>query len=71
MENANDITFSINAILGEALDDVTAHIEKDFVFSRADHMEIQNPYSSGLVYNANLIISNIAHPEIRILKAFP
>lgn len=57
VENANDITFSINAILGEALDDVTAHIEKDFAFSRADHMEIQNPYSPGLVYNANLIIS--------------
>lgn len=57
VENANDITFAINAILGEALDDVTARIEEDFASSGADHMEIQNPYSSELVYNANLIIS--------------
>lgn len=57
VENANDITFAINAILGEALDDVTARIEEDFASSGADHMEIQNPYSSGLVYNANLIVS--------------
>lgn len=57
IENANDITFAINAILGEALDDVTARIEEDFASSGADHMELKNPYSSGLVYNANLIIS--------------
>lgn len=57
VENANDITFAINAILGEALDDVTARIEEDFASSGADHMELKNPYSSGLVYNANLIIS--------------
>ena len=57
MENANDITFTINAILGEALDDVIARIEEDFASSGADQMEIKNPYSSGPVYNANLIIS--------------
>lgn len=57
VENANDITFTINAILGEALDDVIARIEEDFASSGADQMEIKNPYSSGPVYNANLIIS--------------
>ena len=57
VENANDITFAINAILGEALDDVMARIEVDFASSGADQMEIKNPYSSGPVYNANLIIS--------------
>lgn len=57
VENANDITFTINAILGEALDDVIARIEADFASSGADQMEIKNPYSSGPVYNANLIIS--------------
>lgn len=57
LENANDITFAINAILGEALDDVMARIEVDFASSGADQMEIKNPYSSGPVYNANLIIS--------------
>ena len=57
VENANDITFTINSILGEALDDVMARIEADFASSGADQMEIKNPYSSGPVYNANLIIS--------------
>ena len=57
VENANDITFAINAILGEALDDVMARIEVDFASSGADKMEVKNPYSSGLVYNANLIVS--------------
>lgn len=57
VENANDITFTINSILGEALDDVMARIEKDFASSGADHMEIKNSYSSGPVFNANLIIS--------------
>ena len=57
VENANDITFAINAILGEALDDVMACIEVDFASSGADKMEVKNPYSSGLVYNANLIVS--------------
>lgn len=57
VENANDITFTINSILGEALDDVMARIEEDFASSGADHMEIKNSYSSGPVFNANLIIS--------------
>ena len=57
MEYANDITFTINSILGEALDDVMARIEADFASSGADQMEVKNPYSSGPVYNANLIVS--------------
>lgn len=57
VENANDITFTINSILGEALDDVMARIEADFASSGADQMEVKNPYSSGPIYNANLIIS--------------
>ena len=32
-------------------------IEVDFASSGADKMEVKNPYSSGLVYNANLIVS--------------
>ena len=57
VESAKDITFTINSILGEALDDVMVRIEADFASSGADQMEVKNPYSSGLVYNANLIIS--------------
>lgn len=34
-----------------------ARIEEDFASSGADHMEIKNSYSSGPVFNANLIIS--------------
>ena len=34
-----------------------ARIEADFASSGADQMEVKNPYSSGPVYNANLIVS--------------
>lgn len=57
VENANDITFAIGTIPDEALDDVMARIEVDFASSGADQMEIKNPYSSGPVHNASLIIS--------------
>lgn len=57
VENANEITFTINSILGEALDDVIVRIEADFAASGADQMEIKNAYSAGPVYNANLFIS--------------
>ena len=33
IENANEITFTLNGILGEALDDVLARIEADFAAS--------------------------------------
>ncbi len=57
IENANEITFTLNGILGEALDDVLARIEADFAASGADHMEVKNAYSGGPIYNANLFIS--------------
>ncbi|OUP13984.1 hypothetical protein [Anaeromassilibacillus sp. An200] len=38
VENANDITFTINTVLGEALDDVMARIEEDFASSGADQV---------------------------------
>ena len=57
IENANEITFTLNGILGEALEDVLARIEADFAASGADHMEVKNAYSGGPIYNANLFIS--------------
>lgn len=57
IENANEITFTLNGILGEALDDVLARIEADFAASGADQMEVKNAYSGGPIYNANLFIS--------------
>ena len=56
-QTLSDITFSLNTIFAEALDDVTARIRADFSASGADHMEINNPYTAGPVYNINLFIS--------------
>lgn len=56
-ENANNITFSVNAILTEGLDNVLVRINTDFAESGADGMEIENPYVAGPVYNVNLFVS--------------
>ena len=70
VENANDITFTINSILGEALDDVIARIEADFVSSGADQMEIKNPYSAVPSITPISSSRSIALPGMRILRAF-
>lgn len=57
VENANTITFAINAILGEGLEDVFARIDADFSASGGDQMEVTNPYENGTVCNINLFIS--------------
>lgn len=56
-ENANNITFTINSILSEALEETQAEIEADFAASGGDCMEVVNPYATGPVYNANLFVS--------------
>lgn len=56
-ENANNITFTINSILSEALEETQAEMEADFASSGADCMEVVNPYAAGPVYNANLFVS--------------
>lgn len=56
-ETANEITFTINSILSEALEDVNSRIEADFAASGADGMETNNPYASGPVYNSALFVS--------------
>lgn len=57
VENANNISFAVNAILSEGLDDVKARIERDFAASGGDFMEITNPYEVNPVSNVNLFIS--------------
>lgn len=57
IENANNISFSINQILNEGLADVLARIDADFAASDGDEMEVHNPYEAAPVYNANLFIS--------------
>lgn len=55
--NADEITFTINGILGEGMDDAKARIEEDFAETDGDQMEIINPYEDIPVYNANLFVS--------------
>lgn len=56
-ETCNEITFTINAILGEGLEDVQKRIKTDFAASDGDEMEVVNPYADNLAYNANLFVS--------------
>ena len=57
IENANTITYTISAILGEGMEDVMNRIERDFAASGGDGMEVINPYEAVPVYNANLFVS--------------
>lgn len=57
IENAIEIRSAMNSVFQEALEDVNARIKTDFSQSGADEMEIQNPYSSGPIYNVNLLVS--------------
>jgi len=57
VENANSISFSINSVLAEGLDDVIARINADFSSSGGDQIEIHNPYESSPVYNANRFVA--------------
>lgn len=56
-ENINDISFTINQILGEGIDDVEARIAQDFAGTDGDKYEVVNPYEGNLVSNTNLILS--------------
>lgn len=55
--NANEIAFTVSAVLGEGLEDVTVRIESDFTTSGADQMETINPYASSQIYNTNMIVA--------------
>ena len=57
VENANNISFSINAILSEGQEDVLARIDADFAASDGDCKEVVNPYEGNLMSNINLFIS--------------
>ena len=55
--NANEITFTINSILGEGIADAEKRINKEFKKSGCDCLEIVNPYENNPAFNANLFIS--------------
>ena len=53
IEATNDLAFTINQILGEGIDDVTARITQDFAATPGDNYEIINPYEGNIVSNTN------------------
>lgn len=57
VSNANEITFTINSILGEGMADAENRIAEEFAASDFDHMEIINPYENDPIFNANLFVS--------------
>lgn len=69
VETCNEITFTINAILGEGLEDVQTRIETDFAASDGDEMEVVNPYTDTLAYNANLFVSQYCAAKDKDFKS--
>lgn len=57
VENVNKISFAINSVMSDGIDDVTARIEADFASSGGDKLEIINPYADDPAYNGNIFIS--------------
>ena len=53
IEITNGLAFTINQILGEGIDDVTARIAADFSSTDGDNYEVINPYEGRLVNNTN------------------
>ena len=53
IEITNGLAFTINQILGEGIDDVTARIAADFSATDGDNYEVINPYEGRLVSNTN------------------
>ena len=57
VQNLADINSGISMILSAGLDDVLARIDSDFAASGCDGKEVNNPFGSDVVFNANAIVS--------------
>ena len=57
IQNMTDINSGISMILSEGLTDVLDRIEADFAASSCDGKEINNPFGSDVVFNANAFVS--------------
>ena len=55
VQNLADINSGISMILSAGLDDVLARIDSDFTASGCDGKEVNNPFGSDVVFNANAI----------------
>ena len=56
-QNMMDLNTGISTVLSEGLVDVLIRIDTDFAASGCDSMEVNNPYGSDVVFNANYFIS--------------
>lgn len=56
-DNMVNLNTGISTILSEGLVDVLARIDADFATSGCDGMEVNNPYGSDVVFNANYFIA--------------
>ena len=56
-QNMMDLNTGISTVLSEGLVDVLSRIDTDFAASGCDSMEVNNPYGSDVVFNANYFIS--------------
>lgn len=56
-QNIFDLNTGISTVLSEGLVDVLNRIDANFALSSCDIKEINNPYESDVVFNANAIIS--------------
>ncbi len=56
IDNVNDISMSVEAILSEGIVDVNERIDSDFSRSGADIKEVNNPYN-GILHNSSQFIS--------------
>ena len=57
VQNMMDINTSISTVLSEGLVDVLERIDTNYASSGCDEKEVNNPYGSDVVFNANMIIS--------------
>lgn len=57
IQNMTDINNGISMILSEGLTDVLDRIEADFAASGCDGKEINNPFGSDVIFNANAFVS--------------
>nr|WP_298061437.1 C39 family peptidase [uncultured Blautia sp.] len=69
MENCNNLSFTLNAILADGMEDVTSRIETDFAISGGDGMEILNPYEENPIYNANLFAAQYCTAKAEDFKS--
>lgn len=57
VQNMADINGGISMILSEGLTDVLARIDADFATSGCDGKEVNNPFGTDVVFNANAFVS--------------